>query len=133
MRVERAMSCRDPTAGWFTPLRGLAPTELPPAAELEQEQEYSPPHEKAGFVDDQVGSARIGDRLKPVIEVGEKVADRLDKSFGHDQGRPARRRVCRTWFWTRASVRLVNLLEDLLEASVLCDPCTNLRNQSWGT
>lgn len=78
--------------------------ELPPTAELEDKQKNAPPSEKAGLVNNQILISRIGESLKPIIEFGEEVADRLSEGLGDNQGRPALRRVWRTWVWTRASV-----------------------------
>src|SRR5215468_10609243 len=75
--------------------------ELAAAAELGQVQPQAPPGQKACLVKDEIGVACVGQ----VVELGEKVMDGLDESAGHDQGRPAWRRLCWAWRCTRARLR----------------------------
>src|SRR5262249_20702868 len=79
--------------------------ELPPTAELKQVQSDAPPSQETGLVGNGLGVAAIGKLLQPVVQVREEVSDGLGQRLASDQGRPALRRTCRTWFCTSATLR----------------------------
>jgi hypothetical protein len=43
--------------------------------------------------------------IQPAIQLGEEMGDGQGQGFTDDQGRPTRRRCCRTWVRTRAMLR----------------------------
>jgi hypothetical protein len=60
--------------------------QLPPAAELEQVKANAPPGQEARFIDAHHLQAPIGQRLQPIVEVGEEMPHRPREDGAQPQG-----------------------------------------------